>query len=389
MKVPLVLLLSVLVNGVWEATQGRIGGEKVEGNLIERKKVKFIVFANPRSGSTWLGSLLASHKSVDYRGEAVPKFDDIMSVLGIDPILLQDIDPVLSDDYIEVSNKISHKGSKMKRRHLVTMLDVLLKPTSVSHVGFKWMMGPVQHFHDNKDVIINYVNEHDVRAIYLHREDHLQQCVSVYDMKTHMEMKDDHYRVGGYHSAPKARKIPTWWMLLCLSTQQERHDYSMKNVARMDNTLIVSYESLKNDESGTLAKIQQFLSLRENTLSMEMGNVQLEIHKGSAIDYISNWKEEMLPCLQKTQVNRTAVWVDKYIYPDGNREEIAASLSQEDLHCRRRPPGQRPVLEIQNTAETNEEKSVERNIKFKNKKRAGRHQHHHRNHGHEKHKKSP
>lgn len=204
----------------------------------------FILLTMPRSGSTWLGSLLNDHPAIDMFGELflthdVP--DQYKTIRGHDP-----------------EKFFRFKERTHKRRPAVTF-DYLEHVFSYGEnaCGFKVMAWPyIQH-----PEIAHFIKKHGKSILYLHRD--IQDRVISYAVA---EKRNYFHTIE--HNIDNNTKISLdKKRIKSLYSKQRLLDNLLKMAIKknLPTTLSLTYSELKDNPSETLTKVFDFLEVAPYT----------------------------------------------------------------------------------------------------------------------------
>lgn len=202
---------------------------------------KFAVVCSPRSGSTWLHTLLNSHPQIISKGEIVYKFHKLNRAFNLN----------------------EHAFSA--------------RPAPIKAVGLKVFYGLENDIYGPALQVLR--NDTTIKVIHLVREDKLAQFVSLKLAKKSREWS--HQKP---HKAQSIRIDPAQF--------QEFKDGQMKLQAKIEENftgrmLTISYEDLIDNREDTLRLVQDFLGVKQRRLFSALKKQSLI----PISDQIENWSD--------------------------------------------------------------------------------------------------
>lgn len=200
----------------------------------------FIILTTPRSGSTWLGSLLDDHPEVDVYGELFLNHDV--------PEKYQELRQNDPEKFFRFRETAGLKRPKVTTAYLDKVFD-----HSENTVGFKLMATPlIKH-----PEILLYCKHHNIHVIHLTRN--TQDRVISYATA---EMRDNFHNLNQQSDLPEKITLEPK-KVQKLYKRQKLLDTALKNIIKFIRCpkISIDYDDLYQNTDDTIAKIHEFLDL--------------------------------------------------------------------------------------------------------------------------------
>ena len=140
---------------------------------MERIKSNFVIFSQPRSGSSVLCSNLNYQKDIACMREIIKQRNSLRTGFGIrlGPEERKHFRKLFGDDYIRILLRISYKNFE---EYLILLSEISNKPL----FGYKIMPKQISFF-ENKEIYLNYLKNNKSKIILLTRHNSLLTYISL------------------------------------------------------------------------------------------------------------------------------------------------------------------------------------------------------------------
>ena len=236
---------------------------------------KFVLAGTQRAGTSLVNSTLNSHSHIRCYGEVF--------------LYANGKGKNMPGSYRQFIDRRGWLGWALHYLHrsasIRQCLDELYSSTEYEAVGFKLMLGQVTR----NPVIAEYLTDHDVRVVYVFRENVL---------KTHLSRGSAKER--GLYISKKAVNVSTVHVetknlldsLQSIAGEQTRWRDIFKDLPGIQ----IHYEDFVRDQSSEIARIEDFLEVRHETLSTSV----TKINPDDMRQYVENY-DELAEYLQGTE----------------------------------------------------------------------------------------
>ena len=233
------------------------------------KKNKFCVITTPRSGSTWLATLLDSHPQIK-------SFEE--------PFIWRKDRPNWTDT--DFPTYYDYKTSAERKSPLILFkyLDILnsyKSETDFDIIGFKIMYNQIQ---ENPEVMIKLLQD-NYRIIHLIRQNYLDVIISRAAKKQHHIAHSNQVQ-----SKTKQVTLDTSHLIEDLNrcTRNNRLFTFLLKIMPL-KVLEITYESMEQDYNQVLSSVADFLDVSSESITFKSDLKR--INKGEYSDKISNYDE--------------------------------------------------------------------------------------------------
>lgn len=233
------------------------------------KKNKFCVITTPRSGSTWLATLLDSHPQIK-------SFEE--------PFIWRADRPNWTDSdfptYYNYKTSAKKKSIFTAFRYL-DILDSYQAETDFDIIGFKIMYNQIQ---ENPEVMLKLLLD-NYRIIHLIRQNYLDVIISRAAKKQHRIAHSNTVQ-----SKTKQVTIDTSYLIKDLDRCARNHLLFSSLLKIMPvKVLEITYESMQEDYNKVLCSVADFLNVSSDSIAFKSDLKR--INQGKYSDKIANYQE--------------------------------------------------------------------------------------------------
>ena len=234
---------------------------------MSSKKTKFCVITTPRSGSTWLATLLDSHPQIK-------SFEE--------PFIWRADRPNWTDKDFPTYYNFKNNATKKSIFTLFKYLDILntyQAETDFDTIGFKIMYNQIQ---ENPEVMLKLLLD-NYRIIHLIRQNYLDVIISRAAKKQH---KIAHSST--VQSKTKQVTIDTSHLIEDLN-RCDRNNKIFRSLLKIIplKVLEITYESMQQDYNQVLRSVADFLDVSSDSITFRSDLKR--INKGEYADKIANY----------------------------------------------------------------------------------------------------
>ncbi|MCC0177428.1 sulfotransferase domain-containing protein [Waterburya agarophytonicola K14] len=236
---------------------------------MSKKKPKFCVITTPRSGSTWLATLLDSHPKIK-------SFEE--------PFIWRADRPNWTDKqfptYYDYKTNANKKSIFTAFKYL-DILDSYKSDTNFDIIGFKIMYNQIQ---ENPEIMLKLLLD-NYRIIHLIRQNYLDVIIS-------RAAKNQHHIAHSNTVQSKTRQvtIDTSYLIKDLDrcTRNNKLFSSLLKIMPL-SVLEITYESMQEDYNQVLCSVAEFLEVSSDSITFK--SELKRINQGKYSDKIANYDE--------------------------------------------------------------------------------------------------